>query len=54
MAFEALEKKPSVFLLVPINDPETQKLADLLSQNYRVAFVTENKRLPFYVFIKND
>jgi hypothetical protein len=54
MAFEALEKKPSVFLLVPINGPETQNLADLLSKNYRVAFVADNKRLPFYVFVKND
>lgn len=53
-AFEALEKKPSVFLLVPINDPETQKLADLLSQNYKVAFVADNKRLPFYVFVRNQ
>ncbi len=52
--FEALEKKPSVFLLVPINDPETQKLADLLSQNYKVAFVADNKRLPFYVFVRNQ
>jgi hypothetical protein len=52
--FEVLEKKPSAFLLVPVNDPETQKLADLLSQNYKVAFVADNKRLPFYVFVRNQ
>jgi hypothetical protein len=51
--FENLAKKPSFFLLVPTNDPETQKLADLLSQNYRMAFFADNRRLPFYVFVKN-
>jgi hypothetical protein len=51
--FDNLAKKPSFFLLVPTNDPETQKLADLLSRNYRMAFFADNRRLPFYVFVKN-
>jgi hypothetical protein len=53
-SFEKLQQKPKVFLLVPTDNPETQKLADLLSQNYRMAFFAQNNRLPFYVFVKND
>lgn len=53
-SFEKLQQKPKVFLLAPINNNDTQKLADLLSKNYRVAFLAQNNRLPFYVFVRND
>jgi hypothetical protein len=47
--FEKLKEKPKFFLLVPINNPETQRLAQRLEQSYRVRSVCDNKRLPFYV-----
>ena len=50
--FEKLKEKPKFFLLVPINNPETQRLAQRLEKSYRVRSVCDNKRLPFYVMEK--
>jgi hypothetical protein len=47
--FEKLPEKPKFFLLVPVNNPETQRLAQHLEKSYRVRSVCENQRLPFYV-----
>lgn len=47
--FEKLKEKPKFFLLVPVNNPETQRLAQHLEKTYRVRSVCENQRLPFYV-----
>jgi hypothetical protein len=50
--FEKLKEKPKFFLLVPINNPETQRLAQRLEKSYRIRSVCDNKRLPFYVMEK--
>jgi hypothetical protein len=50
--FEKLKEKPKIFLFVPINNPESQQLAQRLEKSYRIRSVCDNKRLPFYVLEK--